>query len=103
MSLLSTYGSDTDVQHEVEGETPHRARAIVISGSAGVGKGYIIEQLLCQLDSRVATVCGHTSREPRSGEREGLRYYFAPCTSTSTSALLPCQADPGAPGSSGAR
>ena len=36
----------------------------------------MIEQLLCQLGSRVGLCVSHTSREPRSGEREGLHYYF---------------------------
>jgi hypothetical protein len=54
---LFMVSTDADVQREVEAEPPRRARAIVISGPSGVGKGCIIEQLLCQLGSRVATVC----------------------------------------------
>ena len=66
--------TDADVQREVEAEPPRRA--IVISGPSGVGKGCIIVQLPCQLGSRVDLCVSHTSREPRSGEREGLHYYF---------------------------
>jgi guanylate kinase len=66
--------TDTDVQREVP---PCRARAIVISGPSGVRKGCIIGQLLClQLGSRVGLCVSHTSREPWSGEREGLHYYL---------------------------
>ncbi len=66
--------TDADVQREVEAEPPRHD--IVISGPSGVGKGCIIEQLLCQLGSRVGLCVSHTSREPRSGEREGLHYYL---------------------------
>jgi len=65
--------TDANVQREVP---PRRARAIVISGPSGVGKGYIIERLLCQLDSRVGLCVSHTWRERRSGSREGLHYYL---------------------------
>jgi len=68
--------TDADVQREVEAEPPRRARAIVLSGPSGVGKGCIIEQLLCQLGRRVGLCVSHTWREPRSGEREGLHYYL---------------------------
>jgi guanylate kinase len=69
-------GRAAALQREVEGEPPRHAHAIVISGPSGVGKGFIIEQLLCQLDIRVGLCVSHTWREPRSGEREGFQYYF---------------------------
>ena len=68
--------TDSDVHLEVESEPPRRTSAIVISGTSGVGKGYMIEQFLCQLGNRVGLCVNHTSCEPRNGEREGLHYYF---------------------------
>lgn len=48
---------------------------IIISGPSGVGKGTIIRELL-QKSSRVNLAISATTRLPRTGEQDGIDYYF---------------------------
>ncbi len=47
----------------------------VISGPSGVGKGTIV-RLLMQRRDDLALSISYTTRRPRSGERNGVEYYF---------------------------
>ncbi|CCU78325.1 putative guanylate kinase [Blumeria hordei DH14] len=51
-------------------------RPVIISGPSGVGKGTLYHLLLSRHPSTFATTVSHTTRAPRSGEREGIDYYY---------------------------
>lgn len=52
-----------------------KKKLIVISGSSGVGKGTVIKSLLERNnDIRLSVSC--TTRAPRSGEQNGVNYFF---------------------------
>lgn len=56
-------------------EINEKSKLIVISGSSGVGKGTVIEGFL----KRNSTYClsiSYTTREKRTGERDGVNYFF---------------------------
>lgn len=53
----------------------NRGMLIILSGPSGSGKGTIVRQLLKQRDDTVLSV-SVTTRAPRTGEREGVHYYF---------------------------
>jgi guanylate kinase len=53
----------------------NRGMLIILSGPSGSGKGTIVRQLLEQRDDTVLSV-SVTTRAPRTGEREGVHYYF---------------------------
>ena len=48
---------------------------VIISAPSGAGKDTVIDQLVHKLDDAVVYVTA-TSRKPRPGEADGLRYYF---------------------------
>lgn len=48
---------------------------IVISGFSGAGKGTIVKKLLQTYDNYALSV-SMTTRAPRTGEREGIEYFF---------------------------
>jgi len=48
---------------------------IVISGPSGAGKGTICKKLLAEMNSLKVSVSA-TTRKPRTGEIEGVSYYF---------------------------
>jgi len=48
---------------------------VIISAPSGAGKDVVIDQLVQQLDDAVVYVTA-TSRKPRPGEVDGVRYYF---------------------------
>ena len=52
---------------------------IVISGPSGAGKGTLCQELLRQVPNLKYSV-SMTTRQPRSGEQEGIHYYFRPRT-----------------------
>ncbi|HUA11639.1 MAG TPA: guanylate kinase [Solirubrobacteraceae bacterium] len=51
------------------------ARVIVITGPSGVGKGTLIRGLMERVGGLELSVSA-TTRPPRSGERDGVDYYF---------------------------
>jgi len=51
------------------------ARAFVITGPSGVGKGTLIRELLSRVPELELSVSA-TTRAPRAGERDGLDYHF---------------------------
>jgi guanylate kinase len=51
------------------------ARAVVITGPSGVGKGTLIRHLLDRIPELQLAVSA-TTRGPRPGEREGVDYHF---------------------------
>jgi guanylate kinase len=48
---------------------------VIISAPSGAGKDTVIDQLVHRLDDAVVYVTA-TSRKPRPGEADGVRYYF---------------------------
>ncbi|TMC72103.1 MAG: guanylate kinase [Chloroflexi bacterium] len=52
-----------------------RGLLVIISAPSGAGKDVVIDQLVQQLDDAVVYVTA-TSRKPRPGEVDGVRYYF---------------------------
>lgn len=61
----------------------------VISGPSGVGKGTIV-RLLMERRNDLALSISYTTRQPRSGERNGVEYYFV--TKEEFSAMIDRQA-----------
>jgi len=49
---------------------------IVICGPSGVGKGTLIERLRKEFPDKFGFSVSHTTRKPRSGEQDGVHYYF---------------------------
>lgn len=52
-------------------------KPIVISGPSGVGKGTLITMLMKEFPSLFGFSVSHTTRSPRSMERNGVHYHFA--------------------------
>jgi len=52
------------------------ARPIVVAGPSGVGKGTLIQKLLTEYPEQFAFSVSHTTRAPRSGELNGVHYWF---------------------------
>lgn len=52
-------------------------KPIVISGPSGVGKGTLISMLMMEFPSMFGFSVSHTTRSPRSMERDGVHYHFA--------------------------
>ena len=55
--------------------SPHRIMIFVISGPSGVGKGTLIQAILHQHPFLCMAVSA-TTRQPRTGEKDGIEYYF---------------------------
>lgn len=51
-------------------------RLVVLSGPSGVGKTTVVRRLLASGQLKARQSVSATTRAPRSGEREGLDYYF---------------------------
>ena len=49
---------------------------IVISGFSGAGKGTLVKELLRRYDGEYALSISMTTRAPRTGERDGVEYFF---------------------------
>ncbi|KAI1430075.1 guanylate kinase [Xylaria sp. FL1777] len=49
---------------------------VIISGPSGVGKGTLAQKLFDAYPGVFASTVSHTTRAPRSGEVEGVSYYF---------------------------
>ena len=54
---------------------PQPGKLIVITGPSGVGKGTLVK-LLLQRHPQLQISISATTRQPRTGEREGKDYYF---------------------------
>jgi guanylate kinase len=52
------------------------ARLIVLSGPSGVGKSTVLRRLLDRYPDRLRLSVSATTRPPRSGEVDGVDYYF---------------------------
>ncbi len=52
-----------------------KKKLIVISGSSGVGKGTVIKSLL-KRNNDIKLSISYTTRSPRSGEVDGINYFF---------------------------
>ena len=53
----------------------HAPIVIVVSGPSGAGKSTILQRALAEV-RRLRFSVSHTTRPPRSGEREGIDYHF---------------------------
>ena len=54
-----------------------KGRIFVLTGPSGVGKGTVVERLLKRIDNIYLSISA-TTREKRSGEQEGMNYFFKP-------------------------
>lgn len=53
----------------------HRGILVVVSGFSGAGKGTLMKELVAHYDNYALSV-SMTTRQPRSGEAEGVSYFF---------------------------
>jgi len=53
----------------------HQGLLIVVSGPSGVGKGTLVQELLRRMPELVVSISA-TTREPRTGEINGVHYFF---------------------------
>ncbi len=58
------------------GETSKKGLLLVISGSAGTGKGTVIAMLRQHMADAFAYSVSATTRAPRPGEEDGVQYHF---------------------------
>ncbi|CAF4542857.1 unnamed protein product, partial [Rotaria magnacalcarata] len=56
--------------------TPKQPRTVVISGPSGSGKSTLVSKLLGEYPSTFVFTISHTTRRPRSDERNGREYHF---------------------------
>ena len=52
----------------------HAGKLFILSGPSGTGKGTICKELLAETDLELSV--SMTTRKPRTGETEGVSYYF---------------------------
>ncbi len=58
------------------GKTDTLGRLVVVSGPSGVGKSTVVKQVLEKLSGRLIPSISATTRAPRTGEKDGVDYYF---------------------------
>ena len=51
-------------------------KCLVFYGPSGVGKSTLIKMLMKKYPNAFSFTISHTTREPRSGESDGIEYYF---------------------------
>lgn len=51
-------------------------RPIVLCGPSGSGKSTLIKLLFEEFPDKFGFSVSHTTRQPRSGEEDGIHYYF---------------------------
>ncbi|MDD3831612.1 MAG: guanylate kinase [Clostridia bacterium] len=56
-------------------DSTNRGELFIVSGPSGVGKGTVCKYLLERMPSIVSSV-SVTTRQPRTGERDGVEYFF---------------------------
>lgn len=54
----------------------NKGRLVIVSGLSGAGKGTIVKRLLEKYPDQYVLSVSATTRAPRSGEREGVEYFF---------------------------
>lgn len=59
-----------------EADTAGAFRVVVLSGPSGSGKTTVVDRLLERAPMKLIKSVSVTTRPPRSGERDGERYYF---------------------------
>ncbi|KAI1178805.1 guanylate kinase [Nemania sp. FL0916] len=79
MSITGTPGAEDQNQTAIE-SLPQNRWPVVISGPSGVGKGTLTQKLFDAHPGVFAFTVSHTTRAPRSGEVEGVSYYFISVT-----------------------
>lgn len=58
------------------GKKTDRCRPVVICGPSGVGKSTLIRKLQKEFEGKLGFSISHTTRDPRSGEKDGEHYHF---------------------------
>ena len=53
----------------------NQKKLIILTGPSGVGKGTVVKEIIGK-DKNIRLSISATTREPRSGEKEGENYYF---------------------------
>ena len=53
----------------------NKGKIFVLTGPSGVGKGTVVEKVLKKIDNIYLSVSA-TTREKRTGEKEGVNYFF---------------------------
>ncbi|KAI1190747.1 guanylate kinase [Nemania serpens] len=73
---LTRTPQDEDQNRTAIESLPQNRWPVVISGPSGVGKGTLAQKLFDAHPGVFASTVSHTTRAPRSGEVEGISYYF---------------------------
>uniref|UniRef100_A0AAY4C296 MAGUK p55 subfamily member 2-like n=1 Tax=Denticeps clupeoides TaxID=299321 RepID=A0AAY4C296_9TELE len=81
MMYLTTKNADFDrhellIYEEVAKVPPFRRKTLVLIGAQGVGRRSVKNKLLVSDPQHYGTTIPHTSRKPKSGEKEGMMYAF---------------------------
>lgn len=66
----------TEVVAWSKGVIGEAEKPIVISGPSGVGKGTLITKLMEEFPSMFGFSVSHTTRAPRTNEKNGVHYHF---------------------------
>jgi len=53
-----------------------KGRVLIFSGPSGVGKGTLLKKLFAETDFPLVPSVSATTRKPRSGEENGVHYWF---------------------------